>query len=119
MGYDMTKEQLKKNLTLGSTWLRGFFMLLYTMIGMIALFIGVAVIFFQFGSVLLTGKPNEPLFPFGKSLSTYVSQILLYLTYNTEEKPFPLSHWPAETEYNHFTVSPPPEMNSTSSHREE
>jgi len=115
----MIKEQLKNNLTSGSAWLRGFFMLLYTMIGMIALFIAVVVILFQFGSVLLTGKPNEPLFPFGKSLSTYISQILLYLTYNTETKPFPLSHWPAETEYNHFTITRPPEMKSTSSRHEE
>lgn len=115
----MTKEQLKKNLTSGSTWLRGFFMLLYTMIGMIALFIGLVVIFFQFGSVLLAGKPNEPLFPFGKSLSTYVAQLLLYLTYNSEEKPFPLSHWPAETEYNYFTVTRSPEIKSTSSRGED
>jgi hypothetical protein len=115
----MTKEQLKKNLTSGSTWLRGLFMLLYSMIGMIAIFITVVVILFQFGSVLLTGKPNEPLFPLGQSLSTYVAQILLFLTYNTETKPFPLSHWPTEAESSHFTITRPPEMKSTWSPHEE
>ncbi|OAD23647.1 hypothetical protein THIOM_000515, partial [Candidatus Thiomargarita nelsonii] len=27
-------------------------------------------------------------------LSIYIHQILLYLTYNSEEKPFPFSSWP-------------------------
>ncbi len=111
------KEQLKQNLTTVSTWLRGLFMLLYAIIGSIALAITGAVILFQFVSMLLTGKPNEHLLPFAQSLSIYISQIVRYLTYNTEEKPFPSKSWPTETVANdHFTVT---RTQESTSNREE
>lgn len=92
---------MKEHLTAASTWLRGFIMLIYIIIGYIAIFwIAAAVIIFQFGSLLFTGKLNERLLPFGQSLSIYISQILLYLTYNTDDKPFPFSNWPNAVEYN-------------------
>ncbi len=96
----MTKEELRANLLTGSTWLRIFIMVLYAIIGYVAIFVIGAVAIFQFGTVLITGKLNERLLPFGQSLSLYISQILLYITYNSDEKPFPFNNWPTATEYN-------------------
>jgi hypothetical protein len=48
--------------------------------------------------VLITGSPNVPLIAFGKSLATYTYQIVLYLTFNSDVRPFPFdADWPYET----------------------
>ena len=43
-----------------------------------------AVIILQVGSTLLTGKANQNILSFGRSLSVYTYLILLFLTFNTE-----------------------------------
>jgi hypothetical protein len=46
--------------------------------------------------VLFTGETNKPLEKFGQSLATYNYQIIRYLTFNTEKRPFPFYlDWPA------------------------
>jgi hypothetical protein len=46
--------------------------------------------------VLFTGKPNERLKDTGLSLAQYVYQVIEYLTFNTEVRPFPFdAEWPA------------------------
>ena len=43
---------------------------------------------------LFTGEPSESLKDAGRSLGIYVKQISEYLSYASEEKPFPFSDWP-------------------------
>jgi hypothetical protein len=51
----------------------------------------------QFFHVLFTGNTNEQLKTFGHSLAIYSYEIVDYLTFNTETKPFPLgADWPSE-----------------------
>jgi len=88
---------IKANLLRASTWTRGFFMLVYAIIFSIVKFVIGAVVIFQFGSMLLTGQVNERLLTFAQSLSVYTYQIICFLTYVQEEKPFPLSPWPKAT----------------------
>jgi len=52
---------------------------------------------FQFLCRLVTGKTVERLLIFGENLSRYFYQIIRYMTFNTEEKPFPFSDWPGAT----------------------
>ena len=52
------------------------------------------VILFQFLTVLFTADTNKKLVSFGQSLSTYQYQIMMFLTYNSEEHPFPMGEWP-------------------------
>lgn len=101
----MTKDELKTHLTTGSTWLRGFFMLLFTIIYSITIIVIGAMVVFQFGHTLFTGKPKQELFELGENLSTYIAQILLYLTYNSDEKPFPFKEW-ASTQQDYVTRLP-------------
>ncbi|MCP4699421.1 MAG: DUF4389 domain-containing protein [Gammaproteobacteria bacterium] len=89
---------MKEHLLSGSTWLRGFFIVMYTILFHVAKIVIGAVVLFQFGSMLFTGKVNERLLVFGQSLSVYTYQVMRYLTYNSDEKPFPLSSWPKGTE---------------------
>ena len=53
-----------------------------------------AVVIFQFLVVLFTGAKNERLLDFGQKLTTYIYQIVLFQTFNTEAHPFPFSDWP-------------------------
>lgn len=39
-------------------------------------------------------EPNQRLRGFGLSLSTYLRQILDYLLFNSDQKPFPFDDWP-------------------------
>jgi hypothetical protein len=45
---------------------------------------------------VLTGKLNENLSHFSESLTRYAFQILLYVTFQSEERPFPFSPWPKD-----------------------
>ena len=54
----------------------------------------IAIIQFIWSAV--NGQPNEQLTDFGKSLSKWVSQDAEYLTYASEEKPFPWAKWPSQ-----------------------
>lgn len=86
-------EQINFNLTQISTWKRIFFMLIYAAIGSLVRMLLWAVIILQVASALLTGRPNQNILNFGRSLSIYTYHILLFLTFNTETLPFPFSDW--------------------------
>ena len=53
-----------------------------------------AVVLLQFVFTLVMGKDNEKLRHFGSSVAIYISQIVQFLTYNSENKPFPFNDWP-------------------------
>lgn len=48
----------------------------------------------QFIWTLVNEEPNDALTEFGVSLSEWMSQDAKYLSYATEEKPFPWAKWP-------------------------
>jgi hypothetical protein len=58
------------------------------------LVVGVVVLL-QFLHVLFTGETNPRLKDLGLSLARYVYQVVEYLTFNTEVRPFPFDEeWP-------------------------
>jgi len=87
-------EKLKEKLTDKNKWIRGLYMLLFTLIYKIAEILVTAVAAFQFVASLFTGKTNEHLMTFGQRLSIFIYQIMQFLTFNSEEKPYPFSPWP-------------------------
>ncbi len=89
MNDEITQKLLNKE-----TWLRGLFMLLFVFISGVARFVIAVVVLFQFFSVLFTGKTNVQLLLLGQNLSTYIYQITLFLTFNSEWRPFPFGAWP-------------------------
>lgn len=90
----MEKEALKENLKSGSQWLRFLYMVLCIIFFQVASFLGFWVVVFQFLHTLILARSNEQLLKFGSSLSQYFGQLVAYLTYNSEDKPFPFSDWP-------------------------
>ncbi len=77
------------------TWLRLFFMLMFAVIYSVAEIVLTAVVIFQFLVRLFTGKSNERVLRLGGQISTFIYQILNYLTFNSEERPYPFADWPA------------------------
>jgi hypothetical protein len=89
-------DEFVNNLKKPSAWFRvlfmaGFVVALYVA-GVILLVVMLAQIIFS----LLTGEDNINLRRLGANLAAYVAQILAFLTYNTEQKPFPFLPFPLE-----------------------
>ena len=87
-------DEIKQKILDKNTWLRGLYMLLFILISGVARFVIAVVVLFQFFSVLLTGNTNAQLLTLGQNLSTYIYQITLFLTFNSESRPFPFGDWP-------------------------
>jgi hypothetical protein len=90
----MDNEQLKSNLTSSKHWMRLLFMLLFAAILYVASVVMWILVAIQFLFSLITGEDNNSLRRFGHSLSTYIYDVLKFLCYSSEEKPFPFSDWP-------------------------
>ena len=92
---ELDDQSLEENIKSRSTWLRLLFMILFVVLWGISRLVILAVVVLQFFWVLFTGETNVRLGKFGLSLATYSYQIILYLTYNSEDQPFPFSDWPS------------------------
>lgn len=93
-GKNMNNEELKSNLLSSKHWLRLIFMVLFAVVLQVVSLIMWVLVILQFLFSLITGQDNINLRQFGFSLSTYIYQMLKFLTYSSEEKPFPFASWP-------------------------
>lgn len=79
-----------------TTWLRLLFMIILVFLYGVSRVVVGAVVVLQFFWVLFTGETNERLRGLGQSLATYTYQVIRYLTYNTDSRPFPFDDdWPS------------------------
>lgn len=90
----MDNAQLKHNLTSGDHWLRLVFMVLFVILLEVAGIVMLATIVLQFFFSIVSGSANGNLRRLGSQIASYIYQILQFLIYNTEEKPFPFAEWP-------------------------
>lgn len=89
-------ENLKENVKRRSIWLRLVFMIVLSVAFNVAEVIIFAVVAFQFLASLFSGQANDRLARFGRNLARYLQQIAVYVTFATDEKPFPFAPWPDE-----------------------
>lgn len=75
-------------------WIRLLFMLGYWFLGNLAFSVSVFLGALQFVVILIRGEANEELRTFSRNLIKFVWQCLAYITFNSDEKPFPLSRFP-------------------------
>ena len=73
---------------------RALYMVLFAVIYSVAEVVIAAVAVLQFGFVLITKEKNDKLLEFGAQVSTFMYQILQYVTFNSDRRPFPFSDWP-------------------------
>jgi len=87
-------DDYKQNIKDHSTWIRGLNMVLFSIVYSVTKIVLILVVIFQFLLVLLTRQTNDKLLTLGMNLSTFIYQILSYVTFNTNERPFPFSDFP-------------------------
>ena len=87
-------NDIKDNIKQQSTWIRGLYMVLFSIFYTIADFVLFAVVVFQFILKLFTGDTNDRLRRLGLSISTYIYEILQFLSFNSEQHPYPFGTWP-------------------------
>jgi len=92
----LMSTELKEHLRNTGTWTRGLLILLFTLFYSIAEIVLGAIVLFQFGSQLIIGKTNDKLSEFSRGLNAYFYQILQFLTYRSDVKPYPFTDWPSE-----------------------
>ncbi len=76
-------------------WMRGLYMLLMALAFHVCVTVLGIVTIIQFVMALLSDAPNNRLVSFGRSMGNYLRQIVYFLTFATEDIPFPFSEWPA------------------------
>ena len=88
---------LRDSLLNAETWLRILFILLFwvalTLIGWV---LG-SVVLVQALIVLCTGEINQKLASFAANLGIYLKQIVNYICFVEDEKPFPFSDFPSQS----------------------
>ena len=89
-------ENIKQNVTRGSIWLRLIFMIVFAVVFNVVEIVIFVVVVFQFLASLFTGEPIDRLTRFGRAVARYLQQVVGFLTFVTEEKPYPFSPWPEE-----------------------
>lgn len=75
-------------------WLRGLLMVLMGLAYQLTATLLVFVAIIQFVLALLNDAPNLRLMAFGRSMGRYQSQIANFVSFATEQAPFPFSDWP-------------------------
>ncbi len=87
---------IEENLKSRDTWMRFLFMVISAVLLSITGAVGTVVVVLGFFWVLFTGDTNQQLQTVGQSIASYVYQIISYLTFNSDDKPFPLGgEWPS------------------------
>ena len=79
-------------------WLRGLIMLIFMVLLNIGQWLVNLMAVIQFLWMLFTGRPNEQLVGFGRSLAKWLDQVARFQACDSEERPFPWAGWPSGAE---------------------
>ena len=91
----MDTESLKENFVQQGKWLRLLWMMGFSFIYSISLWVLWLIVTVQFLFVLLTNNPNKNILRASSGFRNYMVQILDFITYRSEDKPFPFSDFPS------------------------
>lgn len=75
-------------------WVRVLFVALFWIVFYLTQLVIAAVVVAQCAFTLISGGPNAQLLIFGDSISRYVQEILRYVTFNSDQRPFPFADFP-------------------------
>ena len=91
-------------------WIRLAYMLGFLLLLSFVRIILLLVIGGQFLTLLLTGSDNKNLRNFGQSLASWIFQIMQFLTFNSNFKPFPFDDWPNSVLSEGFSIDDEPSV---------
>ncbi len=73
---------------------RIFYTVLFAFIGWMSLWVFAFVVLIQFGFLLITGQVNKNLKGFNQEVGLFIYDMIKYLSFQTNQKPFPFRDWP-------------------------
>ena len=73
---------------------RALFIILYLIIIRLISAVLFVIAITQYIYSWLTGEPNDKIMVFTESLAIYSKQLVEYVGFNTEERPWPVGEWP-------------------------
>ena len=74
--------------------IKGLFVFLFLFAFGVCRFLLHIIALVQFLFDLISGKPNNRLFQFSSELKDYIAEVVVFVTYQSDTKPFPFSDWP-------------------------
>ncbi len=89
----ITTNNGRSNLGRSDVWMRILYMLLFVVVYSVVEVIVIAATVFQLGFVLVSGDRNARLQNFNESLSRYVYDVLRFIMFVSDSKPFPFTDW--------------------------
>lgn len=101
------EQQTKTHLLNPETWIRLLYMIVFGLLSILARMVVWIVAVLQFLLVLITGADNKNLRDLGQGAAKWTYQAFLFLTFNSNDKPYPFSDWPEieESEDNEVITS--------------
>ena len=106
---DQKKETAKDRLSNVKIWERLCYMALFGVIGYFAFWTMILLAIIQFIFHIISDEPNDDLVGFSANLSTFLKEIAAYMTFVSNEKPFPFGPFPKEAS----EIVTPPAPNPT------
>ncbi|MDX9689839.1 MAG: DUF4389 domain-containing protein [Proteobacteria bacterium] len=90
----INEDAIKKHVKDKDTWLRFVYLVVFGFAFYLSTILTFAASIFQFLAKLFSGSIFTGLAEFGSSLATYQAQVTRYLTFASDEKPFPFAPFP-------------------------
>ncbi len=91
-------DDIRENLTTGDTWLRLLWLILIGILAGIAVWLIWLVALVQFFFTLFTGRSQPHMDDFAAGLVAYTQQAFNYMTYQSDERPFPFAPLPSASD---------------------
>lgn len=80
---------IKKNISNIDTWCRGLLIIIFSAVFHVLMALILLLVLFQFVTKLISGGHNPYVEQFSLKTVSYLIQIIQYLTFQSDEKPFP------------------------------
>lgn len=93
----MNLESIGKNLKNENIWRRLIYIVVFALAFSAVEIVIWSLLIIQFLSQLFSGKPIERASAFSQGLAIYAYQIICFLTFQTDNTPWPFSAWPNNT----------------------
>jgi hypothetical protein len=90
----MNQEEIKRNLLDADQWIRIIFMVGFAIVAWFVLVGLLVLVVVQTLISLISGEPNRNLQKAGFTFGCWLHEMILFLVYNTDEKPFPFAEFP-------------------------
>lgn len=92
---ELNEEELTKNVKDKDTWMRFVYLVVFGVAFYLTTLLVFAVSIFQFLAKLFSAKSFPGLSSFGVNLASYLAEVIRFLTFASDDKPFPFSPFPA------------------------